>query len=363
MTAFLFALVPVALFALIAASCFVGCGAFLDLDDKVFDDGSGETPPLTKYSDTDVIGNKDCVAYWPLFDASAALPSPPSLLAGIVALDVVGNAKGTPNNGSYKSVATDPALFPCPDFNLSAGVDSAKAPGTVTVGAPGIVTGDAVQPANNPAVITNAMLCDGGFVTVPFSQVINPDPPFSIECWARPEWDAAVSAFRAVLDSRNSVGATVSGYEIGVNENNQWEARLGVTGANPVLVVTANGVTPQAATHLVLTFDGTDAALFVDGTRMPGAGGREVQCQHGRAFGHRRRSALADEPRGGRGRAGLSYVPVQRNDPGCGDLQNRSRGQVDQYPCPERPGQGHRIGRRRFDTICASRRRITMAES
>jgi len=73
MTAFLFALVPVALFALIAASCFVGCGAFLDLDDKVFDDGSGETPPFTKYSDTDVIGNKDCVAYWPLFDASAAI--------------------------------------------------------------------------------------------------------------------------------------------------------------------------------------------------------------------------------------------------------------------------------------------------
>ena len=165
------------------------------------------------------------------------------------------------------------ALFPCPDFDLpGGGGHSDFAPGTLTIGAPGIVQGDTVPPhdPNNP-ILTSAMQCNGGFVSVPFVNdgVVNQDGPFTIEAWVRAEWDAAATlAFRAIIDSRDNTGTQVSGFEIGVNQANQWEARLGVTGANPVLVLTASPVTLSVATHIVLTFSGTDAALFINGTQM-----------------------------------------------------------------------------------------------
>ena len=64
MTASLLVFVPVALLALIGTFCFVGC---------VFPTGGLPSPPFTTYSDTDVIGNPDCVAYWPLNDSSCHL--------------------------------------------------------------------------------------------------------------------------------------------------------------------------------------------------------------------------------------------------------------------------------------------------
>ncbi len=254
MTASLLVLVPVALLVIISGFCFVGC---------VFDShGLGQS--FTTYSDTDILANPSCVAYWPLSDSPGQS----------TALDVVGKALGNPHNGTYKSVLTDPALFPCPAFTLdpSGPVDSAFAPGTLTIGAPGIVQGDTLPPhdGKNP-ILTTAMLCNGGFVTVPANSVVNPGV-FTVECWARPEWTAAAApAFRTVVDSRNQGGGQFFGFVIFVNEAGNWEAQLGGTGSGNFLVVTAGTATLQAATHVVLTCDGTNAAVFIDGA--PAASG------------------------------------------------------------------------------------------
>lgn len=262
MTAFLFVLVPVALFALIAASCFVGCGGFLGLDDKVFDGGGppDKALPFTTYRETDVIG-PDCIAFWPLDQAKLDPASGDSL-----APDVVGN-----NTGTYKSVDINNGkyinLFPCPMFTVdpSRPVDSAWAPGTLTIGAPGIVQGDTLPP-HDPAnpMPAPAMHVDGGFVEVPFNQVLNPDPPFTIEAWAQA--DEVGAAFRAVIDSRNQGGGLFFGYAIWVNEDGNWQAQVGATGSGNYIEVLGGPADTMKPTHLALTVDKINGAkLFING--------------------------------------------------------------------------------------------------
>ncbi len=251
MTASLFVFVPVALLALIGGFCFVGC--VLNTKGTHADDPPPVPPkPFTTYS-KDVADNANCVAYWPLSDTF--VPSDP---AKRIAHDVVGQA-----DGAFKSIDTDPALFPCPAANLSAGVDTAFAPGTLMLGVPGIVKGDAVQPLNDPAVLTTAMQCDGGFVSVNFTSVVNPPAPFTIELWAMlglaPNDPAAM---RTVIESRDAAG----GFAIRVNNTGNWEGVLDVSGMAAPVVFTGAKAT-SAATHVVLTYDGANAALFTDGTR------------------------------------------------------------------------------------------------
>jgi hypothetical protein len=251
MTTTLLLFMPVALFVLIGGFCFVGCTF----------DSSGLGLDFTQYSDLDIIPNPDCVAYWQLSD------SPGQTLA----LDVVGKAKGDPHHGEYKSKTTHPALFPCPDFQLdpSTPVDSAFAPGDLTIGAPGIVTGDTLPPHDpkNPTS-TTCMKTDGGFVTVPVNSVINPPSAFSIEFWALPEWDTmAKPALRTVIDSRNQGGGQFFGFAVWVNEAGNWEAQVGGTGNGNVIQFAAGAASLSVASHVVLTCDGTNAALFINGTQ------------------------------------------------------------------------------------------------
>jgi hypothetical protein len=237
MTASLLVLVSVALLVLISGFCFVGC--VLDTH------GLGESPPdkpFTKYSDTDVIPT--AIAYWPLSEASAAADKP---VAQAIAKDVVGN-----NNGNYTHKGNAPVgMFPCPLIPISPGLDSAPAIGFLALGIVSLLPGDAVQPGNDPNILTTGMQVDGGFVTVPFNGVINP-PKFTVECWARPEWTAAdAPAFRAIVDSRTiAAGGTVfTGYALIVNEAGNWKAA------------------PSEAAHVVLTCDGGNATLFVNGVQ------------------------------------------------------------------------------------------------
>lgn len=252
MTLSLIVFVPVALLILISSLCFVGCVL----------DTTGLGLGFTTYSDSDVIANPSCVAYWPLSDSPGQ----------DTALDVVGKANGDPHNGTYRSVAnSDPmvkALFPCPDFDLGIGLHSDFAPGTLTIGAPGIVAGDTLPPHDpKNATSTTCMQADGGFVTVPANSVVNP-MQFSIEAWVRPEWDAAAPpAVHVFIDSRGVVGDVVHGYVLTVNQAGSWEAALSVAGGVTTVLVTGGPATLSVATHVVLTFDGGNAALWTDGTQ------------------------------------------------------------------------------------------------
>jgi hypothetical protein len=256
MTASLLLFVPVALLALVSAFCFVGC-AFDSHGTGV--DIPPPSKPFTKYSDTDVIPT--AVAYWPLSESSTTATKP---VVSAIAKDAVGS-----NDGNYTNVVNAPDLFPCPGFQIAAGVDTAAAMGTMALGSQSIVQGDAVQPGNDPNILTTGMQTDGAFVTVPLNAVVNPAPPFTVECWARPEWkDNSGAAFRMVIDSRDTTGGAFTGFCIDVNEQGNWEAELGTVGASGFTTVTAGQATLSAVTYIVLTVEGNVATLFINGNSM-----------------------------------------------------------------------------------------------
>ena len=258
MTASLLVLVSVALLVVISGFCFVGC--VLDTHGL----GTGDPPPdkpFTKYSDTDVLPT--AIAYWPLSEASAIADKP---VAQAIAKDVIGN-----NNGNYTHKGNAPVgMFPCPLIPISPGLDSAPAIGFMALGVVSLLPGDAVQPGNDPNILTTGMQVDGGFVTVPFNGVINPAPIFTVECWAQPEWSAAdAPAFRAAVDSRTvSAGGTqYTGWAIIVNQAGNWEAEVGAVGGAAYVKVTGGKAALSAAAHVVLTCDGSNATLFVNGVQ------------------------------------------------------------------------------------------------
>lgn len=259
MTASLLVLVPVALLVLISGFCFVGC--VLDTHGT----GVGEPPPdkpFTQYSDTDVLPT--AIAYWPLSEPAVTLNMNPA-----IAKDVVGGHDGKyVNKDNFLNTFPNTALYPCPGFQLQPGTNSAEAFGGQVLGAPGIVPGDAVQPQNDPAVLTTAMFVEGGFVTVPASSAINP-PVFSAECWLRPEWKADSPAIRIFLDSRDA-SAAPAGFALWVNQSNQWEAWFGV-GAGGFFQVNGGAAELGFIAHVVLTFDGTNAAIFINGAKTSSA--------------------------------------------------------------------------------------------
>ncbi len=256
MTASLFMIVALSLLAVVSGLCFVGC--VLDTSGL-----PGNTPPdkvFTQYSGEDVIKNMTCVAYWRLDEPASVAENP---VPQAKAKDAKGN-----NDGNYTHKGNAPVgMFPCPAFQIIPGLDSAGAIGFLSLGTESLLPGDAVQPGNDPAVLTTGMQIDGGFVTVPVSGTINPTPKFSIELWARPEWkNTDPPAARVVIDSRNDVNdATFSGYAIVVDEAGNWEAQIGAVGVPAFVIATGTTANLNQRNHVVLTFDGTTILLFVDG--------------------------------------------------------------------------------------------------
>lgn len=247
MTASLLVFVPVALLVLVAAFRFVGC---VKLDTQ----GTG-FPPYTDYSGKDVKGNTDCVAFWPLDDKPGQNK----------AADIVGN-----NTGTYRDKSSDPSLYKIPAGELGPTTHQAEATGFLEIGAPGIVSGATVAP-HDPSnrVFATCMKVDGAFVEVAPNSTTNPEAPFSVEFWAKPEWSAdGPPATRMVIDSRDVTDTSRSGFSIRVNDVGLWEAALGV-GTVSTVVLTAGIVDLSAASHVVLTCDGTSARLFVNGTPGP----------------------------------------------------------------------------------------------
>jgi hypothetical protein len=185
------------------------------------------------------------------------------------ALDVVGKAKNDPHNGTYRSVdiAADQGLFPCPGFNLAANVDTAAAPGTLILQAPGIVQGDTLEPhdAENP-ILTAAMRCNGAFVSVPVNKVVNQSGPFTVEAWALPAWtEGDAGVFHSLIDSRDNGPAGLFGFAIWVNETGLWEAVLNCTNSTNVLL-TAGKASLTKVSHVVLTLDdANNGSLFING--------------------------------------------------------------------------------------------------
>lgn len=252
MTAFTFLIVAISLLALLSGLGFVGC--VLDTSGYGYDPDNPEKP--TQYTDysKDVTNDPSVVAYWPLNE-----PSPADASGKIACHDAVGS-----NDGEYKHKGNDANFFPIPGFNINPATDSAAATGFLGLGAVSLVAGDAKN--GDPNDLQTGMQTDGAFVTVPFSGVVNP-PKFTVEAWVRPEWNEDQLAYRAIVDSRDNVGGQIHGFVLWSNENHHWEAAMADVNNNFLFATDPDTVLLGQPAYLAFTFDGVNAALFVNGVK------------------------------------------------------------------------------------------------
>lgn len=106
--------------------------------------------------------------------------------------------------------------------------------------------------------------------SVPYTPILNPSTPFTVEFWAKP--DISGQSSRAVLGTQNR-NADRSGYAVYQGFNlAAWEAHLGWT--NTVLFIQGQ-VPPEAGRwdHVAVTWDGnTVSRIFVNGVDDTSAG-------------------------------------------------------------------------------------------
>ena len=265
MSTSLIILIPVILLGIVGMLCFVGC---------IFSAYEVE-PPYTEYTGKTVLLNPAIIAYWPLREAADTDPAV-ELISG--------------NDGSYIDSTTAPSLYPWPAYSVQnpPGPDllSADAPGAIAFAQPGIVKGDAVQPANNPAIVTPCVVVNGGYVDVPFNVKFIPPTSFTIEAWVRVDWNAdATHAYRFVLDSRDINPGTGFALFARAEEDQpgvySWVGMIGNGGASaagftvagiadPAIKLSSTESPGGTTYYLALTYDGPSKTLtlYVNGAQL-----------------------------------------------------------------------------------------------
>jgi hypothetical protein len=243
-TYLLLAILSLGLLAVVSGLCFVGCA----LDTK------GHPPDFTNYQDV-ILLHPNCVAFWPLNEGS-----------GTLAEDVRGKQLGSEHDGTYfdKSHPGAPGQYPCPSFTNS-GFRSAACTGTLSLNKFGIVIGDFSGDAQSTAMET-----DGAYVEIAPNNVTTPANAFSVEAWISPGWDPSDSdAVHTFLDFR-AVDATgaVSGFAMSVDGNGNVIGLIG-RGTPDLLNPVGLPVTLGMAAYVVMTFDGKNATIFVNGIPNP----------------------------------------------------------------------------------------------
>jgi Concanavalin A-like lectin/glucanases superfamily len=253
-------LLPMLLLGIVGLFCFVGCVL------QTGGLGGDEPPPFSTYTGARTT-EKGILAYWPLGEAKLT----------DAAAELIHNKVGT-----YTDMSVKPAFYPWPAFTIPNAPDpdihSDAAPGKISLGQPGLVKGDAVQPANNPADITTCVVVNGCYVDVPFAMEFTPQGSFTVEAWVRPDWtNGDTDAWRFVVDGRDSmpgrgfaIFAKTDDTQMGVYH---WAGVVGnggvgnagftiVTQAMPIALGTPDPV------YLALTYDASNPmlTLFVNGS-------------------------------------------------------------------------------------------------
>jgi hypothetical protein len=128
--------------------------------------------------------------------------------------------------------------------------------GSPTLAATGALNGD-----SNTAITLNGA---SQYVSVPYDSALNPSQ-VTVEAWAKPTGGAGTA--RTVVASQD----TNKGYLLGIGTDNKWRFTVG-TGA-ATTVVTGSTVTLNSWAHVVGTYDGSTATLYVDGVSAGTASG------------------------------------------------------------------------------------------
>jgi large repetitive protein len=124
------------------------------------------------------------------------------------------------------------------------------------VGSPTLNQTGALNGDSNPAVTFNG---SNQYVTVPYTAALNP-AQVTAEAWVKPT--AVAGSYRAVVSGYDGPGAgPAKGYWLGSNGTN-WVFETFNGGGT---VATGPAVTLGTWTHLVGTYDGTTARLYVNG--------------------------------------------------------------------------------------------------
>lgn len=172
------------------------------------------------------------VGYWP-FDETTASP----------ALNAVTNATALGAVGTgYLIRSVD-------------GVDASK-------GEPGIV-GNSVRFYNDGNVVGYS----GSKIDVPYTAALNPDPPFTVEFWAKPS-NLGTDSFSPLANlNAYFTGANRSGWIFYANgPGGSWQFRVGGENSYTASPTSANGLAVAGVwQHVVGVFDGATAKLYING--------------------------------------------------------------------------------------------------
>ena len=231
MSSSLLVLIFPVLLAIVLLLCFVGCG---------LETGGIGNPAFLRYSTVTVLPTSGLVGYWPLGEPAGATTA-------------VDTKSG--HNGAYLShvFPDEPAM------------QSFAAPGTFSLGNPGIVPGDTVPPHNNIDHRTTCMQTNGGYVRIPFDAALIPTKAegFTLEAWVKAQWSQDDTGFRVVMTTFDSAGG-LKGFVLLATPDNHWAAMVG----NGVTITQAIGnaiLFGDTTNHLVATYDGSNLKLYVDG--------------------------------------------------------------------------------------------------
>jgi Concanavalin A-like lectin/glucanases superfamily len=95
------------------------------------------------------------------------------------------------------------------------------------------------------------------YASVPYTGQLNP-ASFTVEAWAKPTGGTGTA--RTVVASQD----TNKGYLLGIGTDNKWRFTIG-TGSATTVVTSTNTVTLSSWAHVVGTYDGSTATLYVNG--------------------------------------------------------------------------------------------------
>jgi len=121
---------------------------------------------------------------------------------------------------------------------------------------PGVLAGD----PNTAVEFTGGMMLE-----VPWSSELNPQPPFTIECWVKPNVAMTGNSLASPLASLHREPPRAEGW-IFYQTPSGWNFRLGDSQNNYTANLTGTTtITPGQWYHLVVTYDGNTVTLYVNG--------------------------------------------------------------------------------------------------